>query len=194
LEVEERTVSGTRGRCWDYAFPAGDPVCGLPVPDAGLVTGGQQFNSVSGAVTHQGLDFAFASPLPAIVAPCDGVVVELNRHAISLGNLIVDVVIKYNDAWTTFIAFEPYSPDPALADAQEAEIDVTINQVVRQGDVIGRLVVPATAYPHVHWGVTRNDAERTPVCPRDYTTPAARAALDALYARLGLAPACLPPP
>ena len=186
------TVSGTRGACSDYEFPAGDPVCTLPVADPGLVVGGQQYNSVSGGVTHTGLDFEFATPLPAIVAPCDGVIVQINRHAISEGNVIFDVVIKYNSDWTTFVAFEPYSPDPGIATHQEEQIAVTLNQVVRRGDLLGHLVVPATEFPHVHWGVNRSDALRTPVCPRDDLLPEAKSALDALYGGLGLAPACLP--
>jgi len=189
---EVNDLSGTRGECWDYEFPSGDPVCDLPIADPSLVTGGQQYNSVSGGVTHTGLDFKFASPLPAIIAPCDGVIVEINRHAISLGNIIVDVAIKYNDDWRTFIAFEPYSPDSAIADEQEARIAVELNQVVRRGDLLGHLVVPdpITEFPHVHWGVNRSDAGGAPVCPRDTLTAEGQAALDALYGSFGLLPAC----
>ncbi len=190
---EEGTLNGTKGACTDYVYPAGDPVCILPVPEPGLVTGGQQFNSVHDGVTHTGLDFEFATALPAVVAPCDGVITEINRHSIAEGNIIIDVVIKYNSDWTTFIAFEPYSPDPAVADLQQ-QIAVTLNQVVRRGDLLGHLVVPdpVTEFPHIHWGINRNDAERIPVCPRDYTTPEARDVLDALYGLLGLLPVCLP--
>ncbi len=193
IGADESSVTGTVGACSDYAFPSGDPICALPVTDPSLVVGGQQFNSVSAdGVTHTGLDFEFATALPSIVAPCDGVIVEINRHPITLGNVIFDVVIKYNDDWSTFIAFEPYSPDPIIAAEQAAQLAVTINQVVHRGDLLGRLVVPSTEYPHVHWGVTRSDAERTPVCPRDYLTPDAQLELDELYTRLGRMPACLP--
>lgn len=194
IGAEVNDLSGARGDCWDYEFPPGDPVCNLPIADLSLVTGGQQYNSVSGDVTHTGLDFKFASPLPAITAPCDGVVVEISRHAISLGNIIVDVGIRYNDEWTTFIAFEPYSPDPMIADAQEAQIAVEVNQIVRRGDLLGHLVVPdpITEFPHIHWGVNRSDAGRTPVCPRDTLTPEGQVALDTLYGSFGLLPACLP--
>ncbi len=191
---EEGTLNGTKGTCTDYVYPEGAPVCILPVPAPSLVTGGQQFNSVHDEVTHTGLDFEFATALPAIVAPCDGVITEINRHSIAEGNIITDVVIRYNSDWTTFIAFEPYSADPAIANSQQQEIAVTLNQVVRQGDLLGHLVVPSpiTEFPHVHWGINRNDAERTPVCPRDYTTAGARDALDALYGLLDLLPVCLP--
>jgi hypothetical protein len=193
---DSATLSGSRGACFDYEFPPGDPVCTLPVPDTSLVLGGQQFNSVTADVVHTGLDFRLETPLAEIVAPCDGVVTEINRGEIGGGTLIVDVTIRYNDDWSTFIAFEPYSTDPAVVEQQEEEIAVAINQVVRRGDLLGRLVVPdpLTEYPHVHWGVDRRDPDRTPVCPRDALPPAEQAELDALYGSFGLLPACLPAP
>ena len=71
---------------------------------------------------------------------------------------------------------------------------MTVNQVVSRGDLIGHLVVPdpITAFPHIHWGINRNDAQRTPVCPREYMTLEAGTALDELYSRLGLEPVCFP--
>ena len=185
-------LTGKKGACWDYEFPAGNPACILPVnPD--LVTGGQQFNSVSSSgVTHTGVDFKFARGLWPISAPCDGVVVEINRHAISEGNIIFDVVIRYNDQWSTFIAFEPYTSSPGIANLQASNIKVDINQVVKKGDLLGYLFAPDTAYPHVHWGI--HDAQNTPVCPRDYMTAEAGAALDELYAKYNLLPVCYPVP
>ncbi len=200
LEAEEGTVTAGKTLCADYTYPDGPPVCILPAENVSQVTGGQQYHSVSGGVTHTGLDFKFSTSLPNIVAPCDGVIKEINRHAISGGNIILDVNIRYNQSWGTFIAFEPYSPDVAVADMQENEIYVSINQVVRRGDLLGRLIVPdpITEFPHVHWGVYRNDLERIDVCPRDYLTPEAQSELYDLYSSLpgpsgpNLIPECLP--
>ena len=192
---EQGTVTGRKGPCANYAYPAGDPVCNLPVAEVSLVVGGQQYNGT----THTGLDFEFATPDPPVLAPCDGVVKGINRHAISGGNIIIDLDIRYNQNWGTFIAFEPYSPDELTADLQESKISALLNQVVKRGDLLGSLVVPPTEYPHIHWQVYRNDAGRTPVCPRTYLTPTDQSALDALYGSLlgpsnnPLLPVCLAP-
>jgi hypothetical protein len=191
---EVSVLSGRRGACIDHPFPAGDPVCSLPVAEPGLVTGGQQFNSETGGVVHNGLDFRLETPLPVIVAPCDGVVTELSRGEIAEGNLIWSLVIRYNDDWNVLLAFEPYSPDPAIAELQRGEIDVEVNDVVTRGDPIGRLLVPdpVTAFPHLHWSVLQRDPEQTAECPRDFLVPEDQALLDALYGTFGLLPACLP--
>ncbi len=162
--------------------------------EPGLVIGGQQFNSVTGDTVHEGLDFKFNSPLATIIAPCNGVVVGITTHPIYLDNLIVDVEIRYNAEWSTFIAFEPYSPDPAIAAQQRSEIAVTLGQVVNKGDVLGRLVVPGdTEFPHIHWGLIRVGSEGgIPVCGRDYLSAAQQEELDDMYARVGLEPVCLP--
>lgn len=189
IDTEQGTITGFEGTCTDYVYPEGEPACILPVGDLSLVTGGQQYNSVYGGVTHTGLDFEFDFTRPNIIAPCDGVITEVNKHPISLGNIIFSVVITYNQNWDTFIAFEPYSPDPVIADMQEEEIVVSLNQVVQRGDLLGRLIVPSTEFPHIHWGVNYN---KTPVCPRDYLIPEAQEQLDTLYESFGLLPVCLP--
>ncbi len=109
------------------------------------------------------------------------------------GNIIFDVHIKYNNEWSTFIAFEPYSPDEAIAAMQEGQLAVSLNQVVNQGHLLGRLVVPdpVTEFPHVHWGVYRKIPETADVCPRHFTTPEAGLDLEAVYLGLGLEGVCL---
>ena len=192
---EGGSIQGVKRSCWPDDFPAGDPTCILPVTNIDIVTGGQQFNSIHECIVHTGIDFALSdSTRPVIVAPCDGVITLISEHAISEGNIIFDVNITYNNNWNTFIAFEPYSPDPAIADLQRREIAVSLNRVVNQGDLLGRLVVPDdTAFPHIHWGMSRSDTF-TSVCGYDYLTPAAQAAINGKYTELGLSPVCLPPP
>jgi hypothetical protein len=194
--AESFNVTGSSGQCYDYEDPLVDPVCSLPVAEPGLVVGGQQFNSVYAGVVHQGLDFTFDTPLPVIVAPCQGVVTQIRRHAISLDNIIFSVTIRYNAEWEVLIAFEPYSPDPAIADLQAAEIDISAGDVVNPGDILGRLIVPGTEFSHIHWGMHHAaGGVSTAMCPRDSLTPAAAAQLDALYIdTLGLDPVCLDPP
>jgi len=200
--VETFTATGTRGTCYDYEEPVGDPVCMLPVADQDLelVVGGQPFNAVSDGVVHEGLDFTFTSAprLPTIVAPCPGILVGITRHRIALDNIIFSLEFRYNAQWSYLIALEPYSPDPDIADQQEAEIDVSIADVLSPGDTLGRLFIPVpdTGFPHIHWGLYRiADGERAAVCPRDHMTAASVLDLDELYInKLGLDPVCLPLP
>ncbi len=200
IGAEQGTVAGSKGLCANYTYPEEDPVCILPVENLSLVTGGQQYNSVYNGVRHTGLDFKFGTTLSNIIAPCDGVIKGIKRSVISEGNIIFDVDIRYNRNWGTFIAFEPYSPDPVIADMQAKEIYVSVNQVVKQGDLLGRLVVPdpITEFPHIHWGVYRNDVERSDVCPKNYLKPEAQLQLYDLYSSFpgpsggNLIPECLP--
>ncbi len=193
LGTEEGTVTGSRNICTD-PFPEGDPVSILPVPlaDLDLVTGGQPFNSSYGGVVHTGLDFKFdfnpsALP-PTIVSPCDGVVQGIRKHTIPGGGgsgiyTIFDVEIRNNRDWNTLVVFEPYSNDPLIADQQEREILVGRCQVVRRGDPLGRLVVPDTEYPHLHWQISQSPSG-SPFCPRNFLSGADQTELDALYGRL----------
>lgn len=190
--------TGRRGPCTDYEEPAGDPQCILPVALPDLVISGQRFDPNHAEFPHDGLDFGFDTPLPDIIAPCGGVIFGIQRSTISLGNIIYTVNVRYNAQWSYFIAFEPYSPDETIAADQQAQLAVTLGQVLEPGDVIGRLVVPAappTDFPHIHWGLDHNvDGTREAVCPRDVLLPEAIAEVDALYAGLGFSPVCVPPP
>ena len=189
LGTEVGTVTGSRNICTDPS-PEGNPVSILPVPlaDLPLVTGGQPFNSSYGGITHTGLDFKFSIPpsttYPTIISPIDGVVQGIRRHAIGdAGYIIFDVEIRYNRDWNTLVVFEPYSSNTLIADQQEREITVGRCQAVRQGDVLGHLVVPATEYPHIHWQISQIPSG-TPVCPRNFLSGADQAELDELYGSL----------
>jgi murein DD-endopeptidase MepM/ murein hydrolase activator NlpD len=90
------------------------------------------------------------------------------------------------------LAFEPDSQDQTIINKQRDEIAVSIGQIVKQGDLIGRLVVSLSYSsqvfgPHVHWGVDQLDTQGKPtgsICPRTVATPDAQTQLDELYTRL----------
>jgi murein DD-endopeptidase MepM/ murein hydrolase activator NlpD len=188
-----------------YLYPSGVPSLILPVPahEWHLVSTGQQYNPPAG---HHGLDFGFTDWPPTsgdytlheIVAPHDGIVIELHRHEIpGSGNEAISMIIKYNNDWTTLIAFEPDSEDLRIVDTQEAELTVSVGQAVFAGDVVGRLVVsgppPLGDFgPHIHWGLNDRTTvpESEPVCPRTYCTADEADALDTLYSDLGISPVC----
>jgi hypothetical protein len=191
--------------------PEGDPQCILPVTAAEIpnVYKGQQYNPLL-LEPHYGLDFGFIHPtLPGqytlhdIVAPVSGIVTEINGHIITGGGnssntYAYTVTIWYNDDWSTFVCFEPDSLDQTIVDLQKQKINVSVGQIINQGDVIGQLVVslpvtPQVFGPHVHWQLYRNDNNKTTVCPRTYSTPAATATLDALYQAAGISQPCAVP-
>ncbi len=119
-----------------------------------------------------------------------------------------EVGIRCSEGLDTFLAFEQCSLDGAILELQKTELDLAayVNQVVRQGQRIGRLVVsPAMdgcLGPHVHWGVrlTSSGADGIAVCPRDYSDVVSQSRVDDLFKRLcdgnssWLYPPCLPPP
>jgi len=208
-------ISAGLGYFFEYPriiFPAGDPACILPVPDAeiGSVKKGQQYNPSQG---HDGLDFGFTDwpatsgqyALHEIVAPLSGVVTEINGHIITGGpnssnNYAYTVVIQYNEDWSTFVCFEPDTKDQTLVDLQKQKIAVTVGQKISQGDPLGQLVVslpssPQVFGPHVHWQLYRADGNGQSlgtVCPWTYSTGPAQTALDSLYQSCSISPSCAP--
>jgi probable HAF family extracellular repeat protein len=190
---ESGSLTGTKGKCTDYEYPEGDPACILPIKtdDLALVTGGQQYTGTD----HIGIDFRLETDGVEIIAPCGGVVTEINKSPNPKNTYAMfSVTIRYNADWNMLIVFEPDTPVQADVDRQESEIDVNLGDIVAQGDVLGRLVVSDPGvpdwYPHTHWTIFRNDVETEHVCPADYLTTEAETALMSLYGSFGLLPVC----
>ncbi len=162
-----------------YMAPA--PQFTLPVHDLGSVSGVQVFhdNRSTGQV-HNGFDFKLESPAE-IFAPAGGVVTQISKHQMGNGYWIIDVTVTINVRWSYFIAFEPWTTNPSVIDAQMQNISVQLFQSVGVNDTIGFLVpVPGSEFPHVHWNVNEHtldllsDNNRSPY---DYCSPLARTQL-----------------
>ncbi len=185
-----------------FVYPQGstDNISILPIP------GYEQMNVHKGQAyhhepDHSGLDFGFNDwpntpgqyALHDIISPWDGIVTEINEHVLTgSGNVAFSINIRYNQNLTALLAFEPDSQDSIIVDRQRTEIAVSIGQIVKQGDLIGRLVVPLPSSsqvfgPHVHWSVIQLDAQgksQVRLCPRTYCTPQAQTQVDEMYERL----------
>lgn len=97
---------------------------------------------------HSGLDVAAATGTP-YVAPADGVVILATQTPFTLeGNLLM--IDHGNGLNSAFL--------------HSSAIDVKVGDVVKQGQVIGRVGSTGRATgPHLHWGMKWNDARVDPL-------------------------------
>lgn len=172
---------------------APEPAFSLPVLDLATVSGVQVFhdNRSTGQV-HNGFDFKLEVPT-TIVAPAGGLVTAISKHRMSNGYWIIDVNVQVNVRWSYFLAFEPWTTDEAVIDAQLRNITVSPWQLVAANDTIGVLVpVTGSEFPHVHWNVletTLNPFADRNRSPYDHCTAPARALLWDLCMSFGKFPA-----
>ena len=187
-----------------FVYPQGptDNISILPIPVS------EQMNIHKGQAyhhdpAHTGIDFGFTdwpgTPgqyiLHNIISPWDGIITSINENIITgSGNVGFSIDIRYNQNLSALLAFEPDSQDISIINKQRAEIAVSVGQIVKQGDLIGRLVVflPSSAQvfgPHVHWSIVQVDLQEKPLgrlCPRTYCTPQAQTQVDEMFERLWL--------
>ncbi len=129
------------------------------------------------AVSHRGLDFATNAELKPFRAAAAGIVdkVELVQLA-GMGNWQVEVDIKFDETYTIFYAFEPFTASQADGQTQLDNITVQPGQSVAQGDEIGLLYTAGAPGmgAHVHFGLFRfvPDGGDPTVCPEPYFTNA----------------------
>ncbi len=173
-----------------YTSPT--PQFTLPVHNLGAVSGVQVFhdNRSTGQV-HNGFDFKLQTSTE-IFAPAAGVVTQINKHQMSNGYWIIDVSITINARWSYFIAFEPWTTDQSVIDAQMQHITVQLFQSVNVNDSIGFLIpVSGAEFPHIHWNVQEStldlltDKNRSPY---DYCNAGARTQVLALCVSFGKLP------
>lgn len=125
---------------------------------------------------HDGLDFTPNQNLAVFHAAVPGVVTNVDPY-FNPGNGYwqVNVRVEYAHDHTHALnyAFEPMGDSTDDRDAQLAEIDVVVGQVVALGDVIGRLVVVG-AHAHLHFGLFEVWDQ---VCPEPFMSEAVRTEL-----------------
>ena len=121
---------------------------------------------------HDGIDFAPGRDLVPFQAVCHGTVrrIDVFQNFTPPHNWQVNVDIEHDATFGVGYAFEPMSPEQDFGDAQQANIAVTLNTVVKPGDIIGRLV-RGTDAAHVHFGFFRDHEQ---VCPEPYLAPDVR--------------------
>jgi hypothetical protein len=211
-----------------YVYPSSDEArCELPIPihEREEIDKGQQYNHGPTADhLHKGIDFGFYLPdgagdyvLIDVVAPCDGIVTQITPVTVADFYGII-MVIRHSETRSSLFGFEPqkageddlYNPEGYNNREQKKQIAVYEGQIVRQGDLIGRLVVSLTeadAEPeepdedwrifcsHLHWSVFPTiPGEMEPVviflstlewiCPQIILTDDESGALDAIFGGL----------
>ncbi len=123
---------------------------------------------------HQGVDFFPVGNLAPFRAVCSGTIGEFRLwQASENSNWQVNVSIEYNETYTVGYAFEPFSTDPAVGQAQLDNMLVSAGQQVKQGDIIGYLVFGGGG-THVDFNLSK---DRDRVSPENYFTPEALASV-----------------
>jgi hypothetical protein len=129
--------------------------------------------------SHRGIDFQPSGNLIPFRAVSSGVIENIELMQLeSTSNWQVEVEIKYNSTYTAYYAFEPMTAVQADGEIQLANISVSVDQAVSQGDIIGYLY-SAGEGAHVHFGLFEyipNGGDPT-ICPEPYFTPEARDSL-----------------
>lgn len=157
------------------------PVFELPVNNIDIVSGIQVFHDPQSTTQlHTGFDFKLLNQTQ-IFAPISGEVTDKTKFQMSNGLWIIDVFIKFNSKYNTFIAFEPCTYEESIIDQQMTKINVNKGDTVLQGQVLGTLdPVADSEFPHIHWQVQK-DSE--PVSPYEYASTNAKAQMDILCVR-----------
>jgi hypothetical protein len=172
--------------------------CILPIKQADIVrvTSGQPYQSDGGS---NGIHFGFAASgleYVDVVAPCGGTVTERRRvdadGAIGRERVSLNIQGQGSPPLNMFVVFEPYSTDATTNDDQDDEVIVQVDDVVEQGDMLGRLVVRdqgmADWFPNVglmaYRGAPTDSLMANHECPRNFLTPGTSVVLDQLFERL----------
>jgi hypothetical protein len=134
---------------------------------------------------HNGIDFSPSGNLKPFRAVSSGVIKELRLFQNNVtSNWQVNVGIQYNTIYTVYYAFEPMTTVRADGETQMANIFVSQEQSVFQGDIIGKLHTAGWG-AHVHFGLYRylpNGGDYA-ICPESYFTPEARESILTLIRR-----------
>ncbi|MHA1300629.1 MAG: M23 family metallopeptidase [Candidatus Helarchaeota archaeon] len=167
------------------------PIMELPVHDIENVTGIQTFHETHNGKVHLGFDFKLENDTE-IFAPIGGNVFGVEKKQMSNGYWIIDVKIRYNIKYWTFIAFEPWTENETIIDQQMINITVEVGENVIQNQSLGYLTpVNSSEFPHVHWSVCSNDMfgmNLQYLSPYNYSSAYAKGQLDWLCSKFGKPP------
>lgn len=99
-----------------------------------------------------------------IIAPADATVVDPSLEGTTGADTTsYIVVLEFNEYWYAAFSFEPHSSTTYISQLQKNSILVEKDEHVNKGDVIGRLVIPATSVvePSLHFSffyLSKDDA------------------------------------
>jgi len=122
--------------------------------------------------SHLGLDFQTSANLKPFQAVSSGIIKTIQLVQVNT-NWAVDIEIEHNSNYSSLYVFEPMTAIDG--ENQLANIVVSKDQVVSQGEVIGYLYAP-NAEAHVHFGLFKYTSEGGDplVCPESYFTSQAK--------------------
>ena len=106
-----------------------------------------------------------------IIAPVDGVVTGVGEHVNPYaGNVLFEIGIAVNWAWTVKLVLEPGFLDSVNNSLQSDLIDVSYGQQVHAGDELATLL-HSENYPHLHYMLLSYGQD---VCAYNYSSSSAQ--------------------
>jgi hypothetical protein len=137
----------------------------------------------SGTLPHNGIDLILKPEVTssAIISPTAGRITAIeassNPFSYPVGQLLLQVEISVNCAWTVSLVFEPSTVDENLKTAQRNAIKVNVGDSVEPGSPIGDLLAGGLGYPHLHYMVLH---QGQPVCAYQYSSAGANVIFDGI--------------
>ena len=121
-------------------------------------------------VFHNGMDLVISDNV-TIVSPANGTVTRVSENVNPYaGNVLFDVTIRINPDWAIHLVLEPGFLDATNNSLQSDNIQVSVNDVLEIGDVVGTLLY-SESYPHLHYMLMHQGSD---VCAYNYSSQAAQ--------------------
>jgi len=127
-------------------------------------------------VFHSGIDLVISENV-TIVSPVTGTVVGVSEHINPYaGNMLFEISIAVNWAWTVQLVIEPGFLDETNNSLQSSMIDAEFGQRVEPGDALATLLFSEN-YPHLHYMLGGFGSD---VCAYNYSSPAAKSTFESI--------------
>ncbi|MFW9793021.1 MAG: hypothetical protein ACFFEE_01865 [Candidatus Thorarchaeota archaeon] len=127
-------------------------------------------------VFHSGIDLVISNNV-TILSPVTGTVVSYSEHINPYaGNMLFEIGIAVNWAWTVQLVIEPGFLDATNNSLQSSMIDVEFGQRVEPGDALATLLFSEN-YPHLHYMLSGFGSV---VCAYNYSSSAAKSTFETI--------------
>lgn len=132
-------------------------------------------------VFHNGIDLVISENV-TIISPVDGTVVRVSENINPYaGNVLFDITIRINPAWTIHLVLEPGFQDEVNNTLQSDNVLASLNDNVESGDTLATLLY-SESYPHLHYMLMHHGSD---ACAYNYSSQAAQDIFDEIALRSG---------
>ncbi|NHJ87350.1 MAG: M23 family metallopeptidase [Asgard group archaeon] len=173
---------------WPANWSGDPPVIAFPVadPDVIHILGG--YGTTPEGWFHNGIDFGCNASVN-ILAWCDLRVVNVHTWFNDKGgHWQTNLELRYNSKYSFSVPFESWALNETYANLQRDAINVTVGQIVHQGEILGKLLYHGDGC-HIHFGMRENGED---VCPYLFFSDDCKVLFDALWIHYGIGTICEP--